>query len=473
MTAHRIARLFYGTVVQPSSLTRLEIARHAIVGVGHDGRVAFVRRNASLLQLEETLQHCHTDQVVRLKDSQFLLPGFVDTHIHASQYANAGNGLDLQLLDWLNEYTFPEEARFQDPAYAAQIYRRVVTHTLRTGTTCAAYFATIHKEATEKLVDVMRDMGQRGWVGKVCMNQNTPAWYRETPEQSVADTRHMIDHGDHVDVYHTAGLVEACVTPRFAPHCTADSMRKLGELAREEGARTAQSDPARGRTPIQSHLSENHGEIAWVRQLFPEASSYTDVYAQAGLLSPRTVMAHCVHLSQDERDMLRTSGTAVSHCAHSNFNIRSGVLNVRRLLDEGIKVSLGTDMSGGHSASMLDSIRGAIAASRMICIMEHERPRAQLSITETVYLATLGGIEAMGLQDRVGSLLTVGHEFDALLRSSSADPIGSAPATASGITPRKWYLDMLEKFLMCGDDRNILHVWVRGRRVAGAGDASA
>jgi guanine deaminase len=379
------------------------------------------------------------------------------------------------------------------------MYRNIVRKTLRTGTTCAAYFATLHKEATIKLIDIMRDLGQRGWVGKVCMNQNAPSWYQETPEQSIMDTKAIIQYVRDTDaeafanasiekqkrqldsIYHTCGLVEACITPRFAPHCTAESMKQMGQLAVEEGVKNSKLDSRRSLVPIQSHLSENRKEVEWVRSLFPEATSYTDVYDRAGLLTPRTIMAHGIYLSKEERECIKKTGSAIAHCAHSNFNLRSGVLNVRRLLDEGIKVALGTDVSGGHSSSMLDAMRSAITASHVICMMqEDDTAHAQLSIPEVLYMATVGGAMAMGLEDRVGSLLNVGYEMDALLVDVYANdqallhisdhtdrlPSELSKDTGSTLPIQKWYLDMLEKFIMCGDDRHILYVWVRGRCVA-------
>ncbi|KAI8052094.1 hypothetical protein BDF22DRAFT_689919 [Syncephalis plumigaleata] len=360
----------------------------------------------------------------------------------------------------------------------------------------------------------MRQAGQRGWVGKVCMDQNAPDWYRETVDESIEGTQELIAYVKQLDdkereqrptdrhindYYHTVDLVEPCITPRFAPTCSAESLKRLGHLAAQETKQREHNNQLS--MPIQTHLSENKAEIAWVAKLFPESSSYTNVYDRAGLLSPRTIMAHGVHLSVDERKRLKETGTAVSHCAHSNINIRSGVLHVRQLLDEGVKVSLGTDTSGGHTVSMLEAMRGALAASRTICIMQaqwahanndddtsdqqvevtddEESARSQLSVDEVVYLATMGGAAAMGLQDRIGTLLEANYEFDALLIDTAA-PEGPfdffEPETQrssdtlvpdNSLTDEQLFTRRLEKFIMCGDDRNIQGVWVRGRQVAG------
>ncbi|RKP26721.1 hypothetical protein SYNPS1DRAFT_13797 [Syncephalis pseudoplumigaleata] len=502
MTIARLAYLFYGTVIQPQSLRQLAIAPRTLLGVYHSGKIAFAIPRATTEQFEKTKTDYTIDNIICLSRSQFLLPGLIDTHVHAPQYPIMGNGMDLQLLPWLDTYTFPEEARFKDDAYARRVYQRVVRRTLRNGTTCAAYFGTLHTTGSQRLVDVMRAAGQRGWVGKVCMDQNAPEWYRETTDESVRGTQQLIAYVQQLDQhereqqqpsssassasrchYHKAELVEPCITPRFAPTCSAEALRRLGELAAEENKLRERA--GRPSLPIQTHLSENEAEIAWVAKLFPESASYTDVYDRAGLLSSRTIMAHCVHLTAEERARLKATGTAVAHCAHSNFDLRSGVLHVRQLLDEGLKISLGTDMAGGHAISMLEAMRGALTASRTICIMEAQKQqqqqlndkvhdddaRSQLSITEVVYMATMGGAAAMGLHDKIGMLLEANYEFDALLVDTAApdSPFDffEPEASAEELLADKLYMRRLEKFVMCGDDRNIEGVWVRGRQVAG------
>jgi len=291
---------------------------------------------------EEVVRGCEGCRVVRLAPSQFLLPGLIDTHIHASQFPNAGLALDLTLLDWLERYTFPTEAGLACPEKARQVYSRCVQSTLSSGTTTACYFATIHTRSTQVLAEVCREAGQRALVGKVCMDRNCPDIYGEgsTGEslaEAMASVRAIRGLG--------SPLLTPIVTPRFVPTCSRELLTGLGELARREGL------------PVQTHLSENEREVAWVRALEPDCESYTQVYEKSGLLGPRTVLAHCVHLSDDEVEVIRSTGSGVSHCPNSNFSLKSGVCNVQRLRRAGVKVGLGTDCSGGFSPSVLDAMR--------------------------------------------------------------------------------------------------------------------
>ncbi|KAI9597483.1 hypothetical protein BDF19DRAFT_435230 [Syncephalis fuscata] len=488
MTVARLAHLLYGTIIQPKSLNKLDIVTCALLGVYHSGRIAFIERDATTEQFEKMKEKYAIDKITCLSNGQFILPGFIDTHLHAPQYTIIGNGIDLQLLEWLETYTFPEEARYKDESYALKVYKEVVKHTLKTGTTCAAYFGTIHTAGSQRLVDVMRSAGQRGWVGKESI-QGTRQLIEYIKQIDEAESKQMATKTAHDnatnnnDYYQTVGLVEPCITPRFAPTCSAESLQQMGKIAAEENLQRERN--AQEQLPIQTHLSENRAEIKWVASLFPETSSYTDVYDRAGLLSQRTIMAHCVHLSPEERRRLKETGTSVSHCAHSNFDLRSGVLNVRQLLDEGIKVGLGTDLAGGHSSSMLEAIRSALTASRMVCILEADKhansdslpddtvlARSQLSVPEALYLATVGGASAMGLHSKVGNLLQPGYEFDALLidiatPNSPVKFFEPESTNSHHDNEEPVYLRRLEKFLMCGDDRNILNVWVRGRQVSG------
>jgi guanine deaminase len=381
------------------------------------------------------------------------MPGFVDTHLHAPQYSYTGTALDVPLLEWLNKYTFPQESRFSDTTHARDVYTKCVKRLLASGTTCAAYYATLHVEASKVLVDVMRKYGQRGWVGKVCMDWNSPSYYCESSEEAIEGTRELIQWARQGD---DGGLVEPCVTPRFAPSCHMDTLKALGKLAND-------MDVA-----VQSHLSENVDEIKWVTEvLFPDvnkvegehedmSATYTDVYAHAGLLTKRTVMAHCIHLSAYERALIRTRETGVSHCPTSNFGLRSGVLNVRQLLREGIKVGLGTDIGGGYATSMLEVIRAAAVASRIIQMGSEDH--IFLSLTELFFLATLGGAQVMGLESKIGSFV-VGKQFDALLVDVQAS---GTIDLFDGIDD---WMGVVEKFVFLGDDRSIAHVWVNGKLV--------
>lgn len=389
---------------------------------------------------------------------RFFFPGFIDTHIHASQYPNAGIFGKSTLLDWLNTYTFPLEASLgRDLSKARRVYARCVARTLAHGTTCAAYFATVDVGATNLLVDLCLQRGQRALVGRVCMDEpkTCPSWYRdEDAAQGLARTRECVAHARKADP--KGELVRPIVTPRFAPSCTAGSMAALGKLARDEGL------------AVQTHVSENRGEIDLVASLFPAetergGAGYTGVYDAFGLLSKRTILAHAIHLSEAEVRLIADRGAKVSHCPCSNSAITSGAARVRWLLGKGVDVGLGTDVSGGYSPSVLDAARQAALVSRHVAMGGEEGDK--LSVEEVLHLATRGGARCVGLDGVVGGF-EVGMQWDAQL--VALDAIGEDGSGGDGnVDVFGWesWEEMVAKWLFNGDDRNTTKVWVKGRLV--------
>lgn len=322
-----------------------------------------------------------------------ILPGYSDLHTHAAQYRHMGLGMDLQLIEWLDELTYPEEARFRDVEYARQVYASFAAE-LRAGfTTRAAIFASAHREATETLMGLLDKTGLRTLVGKVDMDANAPDYIRETDAAAAADdTIRWIEE--------TAGAYEntrPILTPRFAPSCTKALLERLGAIRRERGL------------PVQSHLDETPEEVAWVRELFPESAHYAAVYDEAGLLGERTVMAHCIYMTERECELIGQRGSFIAHCPASNANVRSGIAPVRKYMDMGLRVGLGTDISGGHSLDMAEAVRQALSASRLLWRMGEGAP-AHLTAREAFYLATAGGGAYFG---KVGKF-EPGYEFDAV-----------------------------------------------------------
>lgn len=396
---------------------------------------------------------------------RFFFPGFVDTHIHASQYPNVGIFGKSTLLDWLNTYTFPLEASLgADLAKARRVYARCVGRTLAHGTTAAAYFATRDVAATNVLTDVCLGRGQRALVGRVCMDEAAvcPAWYRdESAGESVRKARECAAYARRVDP--GGVLVRSVVTPRFAPSCTREAMAGLGRLARDEGL------------AVQTHVSENTGECELVADMFPAETAggkgYVGVYDAFGLLGPRTILAHGVHLSEEEAGVVAERGSGVSHCPCSNSAITSGAARVRWLLDRGVEVGLGTDVSGGYSPSILDAARQASLVSRHVAmgLEGEERERAKLTVEEVLYLATRGGAKLMGLEGRVGGF-EVGMEWDAqmvTLGGVGEDGRGLGDGDGGNVDVFGWesWEEVVAKWLFGGDDRNTKKVWVRGRLV--------
>ncbi|KAI7879082.1 guanine deaminase [Lichtheimia hyalospora FSU 10163] len=443
--------VFYGTIIHSQSLTELEIIENGLMVVDRtSGVIQRLERNVS--NPEEVLKDLDVSsyQLHRMSPHQFLLPGFIDTHAHAPQYVFAGSGMELQLLDWLNANVFPVESSFASTDMARKSYTKVVSRFLRNGTTTCSWFATIHLEACKVLVDIIKELGQRAYVGKVNMDQNSPDFYVETTQESLDATRAFIEY-----TLPQGPLVTPVVTPRFAITCSSTLMKGLSALASEY------------KVPIQTHLCENHNEINFTCSLFPDSKHYTGIYHDHGLFtaSENVYMAHCVHMEDDEIALLKENNVGISHCANSNFSLQSGVCDVRRFLDNGVKVGLGTDVAGGYAPSMLDAVRSSFFASK-VQLMRHrdelKKPDYKvLGTTELVYLATMGGARVLGLQDTIGNF-EQGKAFDALfvdldLANSPADVMGHENKT-----------QLLEKFLFNGSDQSLAHVFVQGRRVAGA-----
>lgn len=382
---------------------------------------------------------------------------YVDTHIHAPQYPNAGIFGKTTLLDWLNKYTFPMESSMSSLSKAKRVYTRVIQRTLSHGTTTASYYATISVPSTNLLSDLCLSYGQRAFVGRVCMDTLSPDYYRDlSVEAAIADSKATIAHISQIDPDHT--LITPIITPRFAPSCTSEMMHALGGLQKETGL------------PVQTHISENKNEIALVKKLFPGYESYTHLYDGHGLLTPKTILAHAVHLSEREVDLIKSREGKISHCPCSNSAITSGAAKVRMLLNKGIDVGLGTDMSGGYSPSILEAVRQASLVSRHIAMEGDEG--AKLSVEEVLYLGTRGGAKVVGLEDKIGSF-GVGMEWDAQLIGLGEvlvdvdEEAGFEAQTEGQVDIFGWedWDERIAKWVFNGDDRNTLAVWVKGRLV--------
>ncbi|NP_001018510.1 guanine deaminase [Danio rerio] len=439
-TTTRIAHVFRGTFVHSTPQTAVEILHNSVLGVDDEGKIAFIDKDQNVTRLSK-LWGFETSDIKQLGQYEFLMPGMVDTHIHASQYSYSGTALDLPLLEWLNTYTFPVEARYKDLDFANNIYTKVVRRTLKNGTTTACYFATIHTDASLLLGELADKFGQRALVGKVCMDCNS-----EVPryKESSSDCKRETDRFIKELLKKEYPNVKPVVTPRFAPSCSAALLSDLGEIANNT------------KLHIQSHISENKEELKLVKRLFPDCRSYTDVYLKYNLLTDRTVMAHGCYLTDEELKIFHETGSAISHCPNSNISICSGMLDVRNVLNHKVKLGLGTDVAGGYSPSILDAMRRTLDTSKALTIQDPQHQT--LTFEEVFRLATLGGSEALSLDDQIGNF-EVGKDFDAL-RVNVCIPDGPIDAFP-GEGPKV----ILEKFLNLGDDRNITEVYVAGRQV--------
>ncbi|CDH59697.1 guanine deaminase-like [Lichtheimia corymbifera JMRC:FSU:9682] len=436
--------LIYGTVVHTPKRGTISIHTNALLATNEEGRIVALKDNIPEDKLDstiDTLQVGHQRQsLLKLSATQFILPGLIDTHIHAPQITYTGTATDIPLMDWLQKYTFPSERQFEDPAWARKVYDVLVRRLLCNGTTTALYFASIHLEASKILADSALKHGQRAFIGKVCMDQNGAEGYIETTEQSIEDTKAFIAYCQSKQ--RPQHLVPV-ITPRFLPTCSPALLEQLGALARQHDL------------PIQSHISESLDEVAFVHALYGNEDTDTEIFDRMGLLTQRSVMAHGVHLSPNDVDTMVARGSAVAVCPLSNVYFANGVFPVQPY--QKLKMGLGTDVAGGYSPSMLQSIRHCAVASRYLATQKDHDPSLVVDWMTALYMATLGGAEALGLQDEVGSF-ELNKSLDALLVDIATD--NSPIDLLDDITP----MDMVEKFINLGDDRNIISVWISGER---------
>lgn len=390
----------------------------------------------------------------RLSTGQYLLPGLVDLHVHAPQWAQTGTGFDAPLETWLERYTFALEARFADLDWADRVYTHLVDRLLSLGTTTAVYYGTIHRRATVRLAEITAKAGQRAFVGKVVMDDPTanPVSYRDASTSwALAETERFLADVKAIGAGTRQG-VTGVVTPRFIPSCTPEALAGLGRLAKESGAW------------VQTHLSEGD----WEHQFAFDRYGVSDarLLERFDLLTSRTVLGHVVHASDDDARLLRRHNAVVSHCPHSNAYFAGAVAPVRRLRDRfGLRVGLGSDISGGWSPSLWHTIRQTVVSSRMLetgvdALREPRRrgvPGSALTIDDAFHLATAGGAEALDL--RTGQL-TEGHLWDALVVDTRA---AGNPLPVFDDDPGDHRV--FEKIAYLANADNVREVWVHGRSV--------
>ena len=445
--------LVSATVMQAVAPDRLEVSEDAVVAVDDAGVITAVATAASAEGAALLAARGDAVEHVLAAPGEVLIPGLVDLHVHAPQWPQLGTGLDLPLERWLFEYTFPLEARYADPAFAAPVWADLVHGLLRHGTTTAVYFATNDLEATMSLARAAADAGQRAYVGRVAMDhpEGTPEWYRDaSPEAGVAASARSIDEVRAVDA--GRGLVRPIVTPRFTPACTDELLRGLGELAARTGSL------------VQTHVSESD----WAHGYNLDRFGVTDTTAldRFGLLRPGTVLDHANRVTDDDARLISARGAGIAHCPLSNAYFANAVLPVRRLLERGVRIGLGTDVAGGASPSLLRQAHDAVTVSRLLADgVDAAKPAEARGVagsafdtTLAFWLATAGG--AGVLVAPVG-LLAPGRRFDAVL-VDTASRRGSMRVWPGLDTPAR----VFEKIVRLAGPEDITAVWVDGRRVA-------
>ena len=352
-------------------------------------------------------------------------------------YTFRAMGMDMELLEWLETNTFPEEAKYQDLEYARRAYRIFTDNLKRSATTTACIFGTIHRDATLLLMDQLEQSGLVTYVGKVNMDRNCPDYLREeSAEESGIQTVEWIKDVLHKKYQNTMPIL----TPRFTPSCSDELMENLKKIQMYY------------QIPVQSHLSENPGEIAWVKELCPWSEFYGDAYDRFGLFGAdcKTVMAHCVYSGKEEQQRMKENGVFIAHCPESNMNLSSGVAPVRTFLEEGLHVGIGSDVAGGSTENLFKAMALAIQASKLRWRMQDDSLKP-LTLEEVFYIATKGGGEFFG---NVGSF-EPGFELDAVV----LDDTRIVHSQNLDVRAR------LERMIYLADEREVRAKYVRGREI--------
>ena len=370
---------------------------------------------------------------VNIHSDTLIIPGFVDTHIHFPQAEIVG-AYGEQLLEWLENYAFPAEKQYKEKEYAGKMADFFVDQLLRNGTTTAMVFCTVHSESVEALFTAAARVNMRVIAGKVLMDRNAPDYLLDTPETAYSESKRLIKK------WHNRGRLLYAITPRFAPTSSPEQLAIAGRLKKEFPD-----------TYMQTHLSENTAEIEWVKELFPERSSYLDVYHHYGLTGTRCVFAHCIHLEEKEWDCLCDSGSSIAFCPTSNLFLGSGLFRLNHAWEKKVKVGMATDVGGGTSFNMLQTLSEAYKVMQL--------QKQNLSAYEAFYLATLGGAKALSLDHLIGNF-TIGKEADFVVLNPKATVLQE-----KRVEKIENIEELLFNLIVLGDDRSISHTYVDGKCV--------
>ena len=430
----------------------IEFLEHAILLVSDNGIISEIIRKEDENYQQILNQYSHESNFIDFKD-KVLLPGFIDLHIHAPQWPQAGLALDDELSHWLNSFTFPLESKYKDINYAREVYTNLVKKLLANGTTSAMYFGTIHNESTLELAKICANLGQRGFVGKVVMDDETmnPDFYRDnSTKEAIENTETFINDVQKLSKNVPQGVYPV-ITPRFVPSCTDDALLELGKLAKKYNCY------------VQSHCSESDWEHNFVLERFGKRDS--EVLDHFGLLTDKSIMAHGNFINSEDADIFKKNKSSVCHCPISNSYFANAVLPINKLKKQGLNICLGTDISGGFSPSLYDNIKHTVMASRMLndgvdnSLEANHRGNndSKVSVFEAFYLATTGGGEALKLP--LG-LFKEGYicDFQVIDINTSTNKLPN-------------YLDneedkhLLQKILYLSTSENIREVWVQGKQI--------
>ncbi len=411
--------------------------RAGIDSVRHDARGGVLIENGRISAVGhgDDLRRDHADAQITDYGEALILPGFVDAHVHYPQTAIIASW-GKRLIDWLNSYTFPEELRFDDPAYARDAAKLFFDLSLAHGTTTVCSFCTVHPESVEAFFAEAQARGLAAVGGKTCMDRNAPDGLTDTPQSAYDDSRRLLEK------WHGLDRLVYAVTPRFSPTSSREQLEALGALWSEHPD-----------CPMQTHLSEQTDEVAWVSNLFPEARDYLDTYESAGLLGPGALFGHAIHLTDRERARIKEVGAGLIHCPTSNTFIGSGLFDLGGLKADGQMVGLATDTGGGSSFSMLRTMAATYEVGQLKGRAAHP--------AELIWLATEGSARALRLDHRIGRLAP-GCDADLVVLD-----LASTPVIAQRAARAETIWEALFPTIMMGDDRAIRDVRIMGRRVTG------
>ena len=414
--------IFRGHIVYTSTKDKFEIVENGYIVVSEDGKVESVSKELPIQ---------YQDQPIHNVGNKLIIPGLTDLHIHSGQYPNRGLCLDLPLMDWLLDCTYPVEAKLKDLDFARSMYAKFIRNLWRGGNLRNVIYDTIFVESTKLLVDMFILSGMGAYIGKASMDINAPDYLREDTEQSLYDNEQFI-----LETRNRSTLVKPAIYPRFIPSCSSKLLRGLGQLA------------IKYNVPVISHLSESIHEIKMVKELYPEFPTYADIYNHYGLLGQTpTVMAHGVYSNDRERKLLKEKGVWVAHSPSSNFNLGSGLMPARKFINEGIILGLASDIGASADISIMKSMNYAIATSKLIWLYSGET-LAPLKTHEAFYLGTKGGGSFFG---KVGSF-EPGYDFDALV-------IDDEPLLDMDYTIH----ERIERFIYIGRDDFIVSRFISGK----------
>lgn len=363
---------------------------------------------------------------------QLIIPGMIDTHVHYPQ-TDIISAYGTQLLEWLETYTFPTEQQFSDPEHALEVSHFFLNELLRNGTTTALVFGTVHPESVNSFFQVAEQLNLRMIAGKVLMDRNCPEYLQDTPEQGYQESKKLIEK------WHGKGRLSYAVTPRFAPTSSSEQLTKAAQLLDEYPD-----------TYLHTHVAENSDEVQWVGELFPENRSYLGVYQQHGLLRPRSVLAHCIHLDDEDKQCMAETGSAAAFCPTSNLFLGSGLFDLKGFRERNVRIGMGTDVGGGTSFNMLQTSSEAYKVTQL--------RGNKLSAFQALYLATLSGAKALYLDDKIGNF-EIGKEADFVVLNFTGTPLIERRIKSTQTLHEKLFA-----LMMLADDRSISATYIMGEQ---------